>query len=269
MNYYPFHIGDYTSHTAHLEPMEDLAYRRMLDLYYKNERPLPVEAAEVARLIRLRSSLDEVQAVLKEFFMLGDDGWRHTRCDEELEKMLDKQAKARESAAASVIARRAKAEIKIKPNGNTATAKRPPNEPSTDVELPTPRPKPTPLSFHSGVENASPQSGSRLAPDWQLPEEWAEFVRQTRPDLDPVDIANKFADYWHSVPGAKGRKSDWAATWRNWVRNENTPLRASGAMLHSKVARQAADQSWVAELMDRNSNECIELIDAIEVGKSV
>ena len=24
MNFYPFHIGDYVSHTAHLEPMEDL-----------------------------------------------------------------------------------------------------------------------------------------------------------------------------------------------------------------------------------------------------
>jgi len=208
MNYYPFHIGDYTSDTAHLEPMEDLAYRRMLDLYYKNEWPLPAEAAEVARLIRLRQSIDEVQAVLKEFFTLDEDGWRHSRCDEEVKKMLDKQVKARESAAASVSARRAKAEIKNKSNGNTATAKRPPNEPSTDVELPTPRPKPTPPSFHSGVENASPQSGSRLPSNWELPEEWAIWAKQKRPDLDPKETADRFADYWHSIPGTKGRKAD-------------------------------------------------------------
>ena len=41
MNYYPFHLGDYAAHTAHLEPMEDLAYRRMLDAYYLREAPLP------------------------------------------------------------------------------------------------------------------------------------------------------------------------------------------------------------------------------------
>ena len=50
MNYYPFHLGDYAAHTAHLEPMEDLAYRRMLDLYYRTEKPLPLDTAEIARL---------------------------------------------------------------------------------------------------------------------------------------------------------------------------------------------------------------------------
>jgi hypothetical protein len=34
-----------------------------------------------------------------------------------------------------------------------------------------------------------------------------------------VKTAERFADYWRAVPGAKGRKTDWLATWRNWVRN--------------------------------------------------
>jgi len=29
----------------------------------------------------------------------------------------------------------------------------------------------------------------------------------------------KFCDYWAGVPGVKGRKLDWAATWRNWMRS--------------------------------------------------
>ena len=37
MNYFPFNVGDYSVHTAHLEPMEDLAYRRLLDQYYLRE----------------------------------------------------------------------------------------------------------------------------------------------------------------------------------------------------------------------------------------
>lgn len=28
----------------------------------------------------------------------------------------------------------------------------------------------------------------------------------------------KFMDYWRAVPGVKGRKKDWPATWRNWMR---------------------------------------------------
>lgn len=28
----------------------------------------------------------------------------------------------------------------------------------------------------------------------------------------------KFVDYWSAVPGVKGRKCDWPATWRNWMR---------------------------------------------------
>lgn len=29
---------------------------------------------------------------------------------------------------------------------------------------------------------------------------------------------DRFQDYWTAVPGQKGRKLDWLATWRNWIR---------------------------------------------------
>lgn len=42
--------------------------------------------------------------------------------------------------------------------------------------------------------------------------------------------ADKFLDYWRAVPGAKGRKLDWPATWRNWCRSASerkpTPRKA-------------------------------------------
>lgn len=73
-------------------------------------------------------------------------------------------------------------------------------------------------------ERASPR-GSRLPLD-ELPDEWRAFCQVERPDLNPEVTFAKFADHWRSQPGAKGRKSDWLATWRNWVRNERAPLRA-------------------------------------------
>jgi len=54
-----------------------------------------------------------------------------------------------------------------------------------------------------------------------LPDDWAAWAKQTRPDLNLHETANRFADYWHGIAGAKGRKADWLATWRNWVRNQN------------------------------------------------
>ena len=53
MNYYPFNVGDYAAHTAHLDMLEDLAYRRMLDLYYRTEQALPSDWRQIARLIRM------------------------------------------------------------------------------------------------------------------------------------------------------------------------------------------------------------------------
>jgi uncharacterized protein YdaU (DUF1376 family) len=96
MNFYPFHIGDYTSHTAHLELLEDLAYRRLLDLYYTSEKPLP-SAAECSRLIRMKNQLQEVESMLCEFFIETPAGWINTRADAEIAKMQDKRNKARAS----------------------------------------------------------------------------------------------------------------------------------------------------------------------------
>lgn len=67
-------------------------------------------------------------------------------------------------------------------------------------------------------KRASPR-GERLPHD-ELPKDWRSFCQSERSDLDPDSVFARFADYWRAQPGAKGRKSDWLATWRNWVRDE-------------------------------------------------
>lgn len=144
MNYYPFHVGDYAAHTAHLEPMEDLAYRRLLDQYYLRECPLPADIQATAKLVRMRSCVADVEAVLNEFFVLTEDGWKHSRCDAEIERMQDKQAKARASAQASVNARKAKSLNGRSTDGSDSSNERSTDaeKKQTDVELPTPTPTP-------------------------------------------------------------------------------------------------------------------------------
>ena len=128
MNYYYFHLGDYASHTGHLDPLEDIAYRRLLDLYYRQERPLDNSILELARLTRLREHEAVIETILTEFFSLTAEGWRHFRCDEEIGRTLNKVAKARASGEASGRARRQKG----------TDVERTLDERSTEVELPIP-----------------------------------------------------------------------------------------------------------------------------------
>lgn len=82
MIWYKFHIGDYISHTMHLDDAEDLAYRRLLDWYYMSEKPLPLDVALVSRRIRLDD--DVVAPVLNEFFEKTPNGYINPRADKEI-----------------------------------------------------------------------------------------------------------------------------------------------------------------------------------------
>lgn len=97
MNFYSFHIGDYISHTRHLNLMEDLAYRRILDLYYQKERPLPLEPGEVSRLIGMPDQENAVSNVLSDFFLKSDNGYTNKRCDEEISVYQAKANRAKQA----------------------------------------------------------------------------------------------------------------------------------------------------------------------------
>jgi len=86
MNYYSHHIGDYLSATAHLTLLEHGAYRRLIDVYYIHESPLPADKKQVYRLVgaRTKEEKEAVDSVLDEFFTVLEDGWHQGRCDYEI-----------------------------------------------------------------------------------------------------------------------------------------------------------------------------------------
>lgn len=101
MNFYPFNIGDYAGSTRHLTWDEDMAYRRMLDVYYSREAPLPLDKRQIYRLVGANEprQREAVDAVLIEFFEDGEHGWHNPRADEEIARFNDKRTKAKQSAA--------------------------------------------------------------------------------------------------------------------------------------------------------------------------
>ena len=246
MNYFSFHVGDYSAHTAHLDLMEDLAYRRMLDLYYRTERPLPTDWRDIARLIRMKDRGEQIETVLSEFFSLTDDGWVNRRCEDEISRMQDKQAKARTSAAASVKARNANAQRTL-------------NERSTSVELPTPTPTPTPKEENPPTPR---KRGERISDSWEPGDEGRTFALTLGISGERFNSeAARFCDYWSSQPGMKGVKTDWPATWRNWCRN--AAERAPPGRTDRPPDRKSV-QLQTAALMTGTHRNTVEIIDDSE-----
>ena len=69
--------------------------------------------------------------------------------------------------------------------------------------------------------------------DWQPGGDDALFA--TRLGLDVAEAAAEFRDYWRGVPGARGRKLDWSATFRNRCRER-------AARRHSHQRETASDR---------------------------
>jgi uncharacterized protein YdaU (DUF1376 family) len=207
MHYYSFHVSDYIHDTAHLSLYEDLAFRRLLDLYYTSEKPIPNKTHEVARRIRMGKQETEVQTVLEEFFMFDKDNdcWFHKRCDETI---LAYQAKSERNRIVGKLGGRPKINPSSNPHKTQVVSKENLNqEPLTNNHKPIDKNK----------------RGSRLALDFCFTKEWEDFCLQTRPELHPTKTFDQFKDYWISQAGQKGVKLDWFATWRNWVRSTNAP----------------------------------------------
>ena len=61
--------------------------------------------------------------------------------------------------------------------------------------------------------------GERIPPDWTPDPAGRQFAAETLGNPAAVDgEADKFRDYWTAKPGADGRKADWQAAWRIWIR---------------------------------------------------
>ena len=134
MHYYQFNIGDYDSHTKHLDLFEDLAYRRLLDLYYLHERPLNASLASVARQINMREHEDKIKIVLEEFFELTEEGWVNARADKEINHFRSKIEQASRAGKASAERRLNARSTDVQPTNKQETITKKQRKPSPKVE---------------------------------------------------------------------------------------------------------------------------------------
>jgi hypothetical protein len=86
--------------------------------------------------------------------------------------------------------------------------------------------KSNPRSYTEDQKKTNTKTSSSLratrVPDNFWPDDsmraWFEKSRLNEVINGPTEH-EKFMDYFRAAPGIKGRKTDWPATWRNWMRN--------------------------------------------------
>ena len=184
MNYYPHHIGDFNSATRHLTRLERSVYRDMLDLYYDTEAPLTLDVDVLCRLLIARSNEERtaVEQVLNEFFTETAEGWRHSRCDSEIEK-YHAQREAKSAAGKASAEKRAQ------------KTQRPLNSRSTPVEQPNHGCATNQNQNHNQEKDIPPTPRKRGQgfdasaidlPDWIDREDWESWVADRRARKKPV-----------------------------------------------------------------------------------
>lgn len=219
MHYYKFNIPDWTLHTAHLSLVEEAVYRRLIDHYYDTESPIPEETQSVFRRLRLASESVVADAILREFFLLTDAGWRHKRCDAEILEFHKKAGTNRENGKNGGRPRKdALTEIPVETQ--SVISGNPDVTLTTNYKLLTTNQEPITKEL-APVGTAT--RGTRLPVDWTLPPEWATWAIKDRPGYPVLAESEKFRDHWLAKSGRDATKVNWEATWRNWVRNTRLP----------------------------------------------
>ena len=155
MHYYQFNIGDYASHTRYLTPMQDLAYRRLLDLYYLQEKPIPKD--NPASLIGLNDCSTDVERVLNEYFLLTEKGWVNKRADEHIR---DYHSRLKSASLAG------KKSAEVRKANKHGAVERPLNVGTTSVQL---------TNNHKPINNIN-----TTPPDGVSQSVWDDFVRQRK-----------------------------------------------------------------------------------------
>jgi len=248
MNYYPFHLGDYATHAGHLDPVEDCAYRRLIDLYMLTEQPLPLDVDLLARKIRMKDYAAAVRDVLNEFFTQTDDAWTHSRCDREIEAFRRASDNASRAGKASALSRKA------------TRVERPLNDCSTTVQ-PTksqePRAKSQEKERESATDaaDAAPRSRSIAIPADFPSEAELAWCDSERPDLSAGTVAVAFRDY-HLAHGSTMKS--WPAAWRTWVRKERAQIRAAPAYGKTALDKQA---DVIAKILRIDTAQPLDIFD--------
>lgn len=196
-----------------LNASEQGVYWMICSLIMSEAGPIAYNERRIAGLCLLRPS--DVRRVVEKLISTGkiarqsDGKLCQKRAQSEVEKSLNRIQSASENGSNG-------GRPKQKPQQNQSNVEAGgsfPEKLTTNLQPPT-----TNLKGKEEPNGSSKKRGSRLSEEWTLPDDWRAWALTEGLDATAIEReCGKFRNYWISVPGAKGCKISWYATWQNWI----------------------------------------------------
>lgn len=204
------------------------AYNSLLDLLYSRDGDVPDDDNLVARMIgahwrewgRLKRELIAAGKVWSEGGKL---------CANRVQEVLREAAETSQTQRRRVAERWQKSK---KPNENKDRVIQRGN---TNTPIATPIIDVIATAITSGASASARVDGGKgtRIPDGFLPNNTCLEKAERLGITVTSDMIASFADYWRSVPGARGRKCDWQATFRNFLDFPSHRKHANGKSRHT------------------------------------
>lgn len=207
-----------------------------------------VDPRSVKRAIRTLEELGEVVV------HLNDGGTRSTRNDQRPNR-YELTVPRRDDAR--VTPSRGDADV---PDGVTPVSERgdagvrngvTPASPEPSLNHPEPPGEPSERASAPATTKAT-----RIPVPFHVTDEMVAWGQKHTPGLDLKRHTDAFVDYWTAAPNPKGRKLDWTATWRNWMRTEHDrsqtraryarPTTSERMAAAAAVGQQPAGDPWAS-----------------------
>jgi uncharacterized protein YdaU (DUF1376 family) len=252
MFYYKHHIGDYRRDTGHLSLLEHGAYRQLLDLYYVDEKPIPNETDWVMRRLSAKTQVekDAVLAVLSDFFTQNEAGWSHKRCDSEI---LAYEEKADQNQKNGKLGGRPKKKAEINPEITQSVSNANPTQSENNLNHKPLTINHKPLTKEPFRESGAkaPRAARKCPDDFLVTDAMKTWAAAECPNADIHAETLKFRDYTFSTV-----RTDWAGTWRNWLRKSQESKPFYGKSLghvNKQEALEASNRAVVERLLEKEA----------------
>jgi hypothetical protein len=218
-----------------IRPLSDAAFRCIVEVTIWS-RDHQTDGRLARRLALAKWSLDSLQELCvnddqKPSLIEREDGWYIPDYAEHQDTKADIEARSERARTAGQKGGLAKSKQPAK-----RTAKRTASQPlSKNVAEEEEEEE---ITTSTDVLVVARTRGTRLPEPWEPHADVIAQMHAEHPEINLKAEHAKFIDYWISQPGSKGRKTDWTATWRNWIRRaaENTrphaPAQAANGHTH-------------------------------------
>jgi len=223
----PLWVSDFLGDTLDLDAAEIGAYMLLLMAQWnRGGNSLPNDEKKLQRVARCGRNWGKVWANISRFFEVDESGVYSKRLRLESQNVAAKRLVNKHNGARGGRAKALKS--------NNAPLANATDSLERNASIPEPE-----REKEEGKPSSKKAQGKRLPDDWVLPDNYGQWaLGEGWPESVIRSESEKFKDYWHSLPGAKARKVDWLATWRNWMRNSKSPKAITGGR-NDKPTRQS------------------------------